>query len=92
MSQIFRSRICSGRGLLAEPAQDGLERLADDGFGEGARGVVRAGAAAFVGGLEDEAAAGHGRGRGWRSIFLLERGEQVVGGGGGLERFVALRR
>ena len=73
-------------GRRASPSRRriGSRVFCDDRFGEGARGVVRAAAAAFVGGLEDEAALGHGRGRGLAVDLFVQRGEQVVHGGGGL--------
>ena len=75
-----------GRGVFAEPGEDRLEGLADDGRGEGARGVVRAGAAAFVGGLEDERAGRDFVGRGFAGDLALERGEEVVVRGRFLQR------
>ena len=71
--------------MAAEAVEDGLEGLADDGLGEGARGVVGAGAAAFVGGLEDDGAGGDGMRGGAAVDALVEGGEQVVVGGGGFE-------
>ena len=79
-----------GRGVEAEALEDALERFADDGLSEGARRVVRAAAAAFVGGLEDQSAFGH-RGRGGVACDLaFERGEQIVSGSRRFEGFLGV--
>lgn len=51
---------------------------------------MRAAAAAFVGGLEDESAFGHGRRGGVSGDLPFERGEQVVNAGGGFEGFLGV--
>ena len=56
--------------MAAEAVEDGLQGFPDDGIGEGAGGVVGAGAAAFVGGLEDDGAGGDGM-RGGAAVDAL---------------------
>ena len=70
----------SRRGLLAEVCKDRFEGLADDRLGELARGVVGAGAAAFVARHEEHRPRGEGLRRGRPSDLLggFEGGEQVV--------------
>ena len=51
---------------------------------------MRAATAAFVGGLEDESAFGHGRRSGVAGDFPFERGEQVVNAGGSPEGFLGV--
>ena len=71
--------------VAAEVVEDGLERLAHDRLGERARGVVGARPAAFVGRLENDRAR-RDRMRGGAAVdALVQRGEEVVGGGSGFK-------